>query len=214
MVTNWMRLLCFLFVTLVVSINRSGHRLNLNEALPFRPVYIMVDDPSLESTEGAFGRIPDDIEVPRHPRRLIQGSVAGASIASHGSVTGFGHATRRTLDKIIQDKVIVQTGDRGAPGLKIFVTNWSAATQALPIKFLGSFHLQSKNAAGKNNQKAKYIQEEFDCTIFLRNTSLGDFYYSGVYTCFGPPSMRHFQIAVPTRHYFCCYVHIVEIHHI
>ena len=41
--------------------------------------------------------------------------------------------------------------------------------------------------------------------IFLRNTSLGDFYYSGVYTCFRPPSMRHFQIAVPTRHYLHYY---------
>ena len=48
---------------------------------------------------------------------------------------------------------------------RFFVTNWSAATQALPIKFLGSFHLQSKNAAGKNNQKAKHIQEEFFCNL-------------------------------------------------
>jgi hypothetical protein len=163
-VMNRTRLLCFLFVTFVASINRSWHHLNLNEALPFRLVSIMADEHTLES-EGAFGSVPDDIEVPRRPRTPIQGSVAGASIASHGSVAVFGRATRRTLDKIIQDEVIVRKGDRGAPGLKIFVTNRSAATQALPIKFLGSFHLRSKNAAGENNQKAKHIQEEFVCNL-------------------------------------------------
>ena len=66
----------------------------------------------------------------------MQGSVAGASIVSHGSVAVFGHAIHRTLDKIIQDEVIVRKGNRGAPGSKIFVTNRSAATQALPIKVL------------------------------------------------------------------------------
>ncbi len=96
----------------------------------------MADEHSLECTEGAFGRVPDDIEVPQRPRRPIQRSVAGASIVSHGSVAVFGRATRCTLDKIIQDEVIVQKGDRRAPGSKNFVTNWSAATQALPIKFL------------------------------------------------------------------------------
>ena len=46
-------------------------------------------------------------------------------------------------------------------GSKIFVSNRTAATQALPVKFLGSFHLLSKNAAGENNQKAKHIQDQF-----------------------------------------------------
>ena len=92
-------------------------------------------------------------------------SVVGASIASHGSVAVFGRATHRTLEEIVQDKVIVCKGDCGAPGFKIFVTNWSAATLALPIKYLGSFHLQSKNAAGENNQKAKHIQEDFVCNL-------------------------------------------------
>jgi hypothetical protein len=41
------------------------------------------------------------------------------------------------------------------------VSNRTAATQALPVKFLGSFHLLSKNAAGENNQKAKHIQDQF-----------------------------------------------------
>jgi len=57
--------------------------------------------------------------------------------------------------------VIVRKGDRGVPGSKIFVSNWTAATQALPFKFLGSFHLLSKNAAGENNQKAKRSQDQF-----------------------------------------------------
>jgi hypothetical protein len=95
----------------------------------------------------------------------MQGSVAGASMTLHGSVAVFGSAIHCTLDKIIQDEVIVRKGDRGAPGSKIFVTNRSTATQALPIKFLGSFHLQSKNAAGENNEKAKHIQEEFVCNL-------------------------------------------------
>ena len=133
----------------------------------------MADNPSLESTEGAVGCIPDDIEVQRASRRPIQGSVAGASIASQSSVTVFGHATHRALEEIIQDEVIVRNGDLGAPGLKIFVTNRSAVTLALPIKFLGSFHLQSKNAAGKNNQKAKYIQEEFVCNLDVVRSSWG-----------------------------------------
>ncbi len=67
----------------------------------------MADKHLLESTEGAFGRFPDEIEVPRRPWRPIQGSVAGASIASHGSVAVFGRATHHTLDQIIQDEVIV-----------------------------------------------------------------------------------------------------------
>jgi len=56
--------------------------------------------------------------------------------------------------------VIVRKADRGVAGLKIFVSNRTAATQALSAKFLGSVYLQSKNAAGENNQKAKLIQEQ------------------------------------------------------
>ena len=36
-----------------------------------------------------------------------------------------------------------------------------AATQSLPVKFLGSFHLLSNNAPGENVQKLKHIQDEF-----------------------------------------------------
>ncbi len=55
----------------------------------------------------------------------------------------------------------MRKGNRGLPSLKIYVANWIAATQSLSSKFLGSFHLQSKNAAGKNVQKLKHIQDEF-----------------------------------------------------
>ena len=41
------------------------------------------------------------------------------------------------------------------------MSNRTAATQALSAKFLGSVYLQSKNAAGENNQKANFIQEQF-----------------------------------------------------
>jgi hypothetical protein len=52
-------------------------------------------------------------------------------------------------------------GNRGLQGSKVYVANWIAATQSLLSKFLGSFHLQSKNAASKNVQKLKHIQDEF-----------------------------------------------------
>jgi hypothetical protein len=63
--------------------------------------------------------------------------------------------------EIEQDKVVVRKGDRGLLGSKMYVANRIAATQSLSSKFLGSFHLQSKNAAGKNVQKVKHIQDEF-----------------------------------------------------
>jgi hypothetical protein len=107
-----------------------------------------------------LGDIPEDINVdplqgqvllyalPEFLRAAAQDrnrpparSVAGASITSRGSAAVFGRSTRRTLDQIIQDEVILRKGDRGVPGSKIFVSNQTAATQALQIKFLGSFHM-------------------------------------------------------------------------
>ena len=73
----------------------------------------------------------------------------------------FQQRARRTLLEIEKDEVIVCKGDRGLPGSKVYVTNQIVATQSLLSKFLGSFHLQSKNAAGKNFQKSKHIQDEF-----------------------------------------------------
>ncbi len=67
----------------------------------------------------------------------------------------------RTLLEIEQDEVVVRKGDCGLPGSKVYVANRIAATQSLLSKFLGSFHLQSKKAAGKNVQKLKHIQDEF-----------------------------------------------------
>jgi hypothetical protein len=63
--------------------------------------------------------------------------------------------------EIEQDEVVVRKGDCGLPGSKVYVANRIAATQSLSSKFLGSFHLQSKNAADKNVQKSKHIQDEF-----------------------------------------------------
>jgi hypothetical protein len=57
--------------------------------------------------------------------------------------------------------VLVCKEDRGAPGSKIFVANRAAATLGLTVKFLGSIHLQSKNAAGEHMQKANNIQDQF-----------------------------------------------------
>jgi hypothetical protein len=63
--------------------------------------------------------------------------------------------------EIEQDEVVMRKGNCGLPGSKTYVANQIAATQSLLSKFLGSFHLQSKNAAGKNVQKLKHIQDEF-----------------------------------------------------
>jgi hypothetical protein len=62
--------------------------------------------------------------------------------------------------EIEQDKVVVHKGNCGLPGSKVYVANWIAATQSLSSKFLGSFHLQCENAAGKNVQKTKHIQDK------------------------------------------------------
>ena len=82
-------------------------------------------------------------------------------MASQGSAAVFQQRARHTLLEIDQDELVVCKGDCGLPGLKVFVANQIAATQSLLSKFLGSFHLQSKNAAGKNIQKSKHIQDEF-----------------------------------------------------
>ena len=82
-------------------------------------------------------------------------------MASQGSAAVFQQRARCTLLEIEQDEVVVRKGDCGLPGLKVYVANQVAATQSLSSKFLGSFHLQSKNAAGKNVQKSKHIQDKF-----------------------------------------------------
>ena len=111
--------------------------------------------PSLQSVN-PFGGVPAAIHVPQGDL----GSVGGASVASVGSDEFFQHRTRCTLLEIEQYEVIVRKGDRGLPVTKMYVVKCIAATLSLPVKFLGSFHLLSKNAAGDNVQKSKHIQDE------------------------------------------------------
>ena len=53
--------------------------------------------------------------------------------------------------------------------MKIHVANRIAATQSLSRKFLGSFHLQSKIAAGENVQKSRHrlLDWSFDALILV-----------------------------------------------
>ena len=71
--------------------------------------------------------------------------------------------------EIEQDEVVVRKGDQGLPGSKIYVANRIAATQSLSSKFLGSFHLQSKNAAGEIVQKLRHrlLDWSFDALILM-----------------------------------------------
>ncbi len=114
----------------------------------------MMDDDSFQDSQRG---VPGNIQI-------LQEDVTVATadlVASQGSVAVFQQRARRTLLEIEQDKVVVRKGDHGLPGLKIYVSNWVAATQSLLSKFLCSFHLQSKKSAGKNVQKLKHIQDEF-----------------------------------------------------
>ena len=86
-------------------------------------------------------------------------------MASQGTAAVFQQRARCTLLEIEQDKVVVCKCNRGLPGSKVYVTTQTTATQSLTSKFLGSFHLQSKNAAGKNVQKSKHIQHEFESDL-------------------------------------------------
>ena len=106
----------------------------------------MADEESIQDSQGG---VPEDI------------TIGGALVASQGSAAVFQQRARHTLLEIEQDEVIVCKGGQGLPGSKVYVANQILATQFLLSKFLGSFHLQSKNAAGKNVQKSKHIQDEF-----------------------------------------------------
>jgi hypothetical protein len=115
----------------------------------------MADDDSLQDSQRG---VPGNIQVLREDATVA----TAASVASQGSAAVFlQQRARCTLLEIEQDKVVVRKGDRGLPGLKVYVANRIAATQSLSSKFPGFFHLQSKNAAGKNVQKLKHIQDEF-----------------------------------------------------
>ena len=110
--------------------------------------------------------VPANIAVHQDGGASVAGSVAG-SVASLGSVVVFQRRPRRTIFELAQDEVVVRKEDRGAPGSKMYVTNRAAATRSLSLKFLGSYHLQSKNANGENVQKSKHIQEEFVSNLMV-----------------------------------------------
>ena len=97
-----------------------------------------------ESLQDSWGGVPADINISE------DSTVGEASVASQGSAAVFQQRARCTLLEIEQDEVIVCKGDRGQLGSKVYVANQIAATKYLSSKLLGSFHLQSKNAAGKN----------------------------------------------------------------
>ncbi len=100
------------------------------------------DDSSQDSQRGVSG----NIQIPREDATVA----TAALVASQGSTAVFQLRAHCTLLEIEQDEVVVRKGNRGLPGSKIFVANRIAETQSLSSKFMGSFHLQSKNAAGKN----------------------------------------------------------------
>jgi hypothetical protein len=83
------------------------------------------------------------------------------SVASVGSVAVFARINPCTLEEIAVNEILVRKDEHEAHGSKIYVANCAAATKGLPVKFLGSFHLLLKNAAGENLQKAKNIQDQF-----------------------------------------------------
>ncbi len=101
----------------------------------------MMDDDSLQDSQRG---VPGNIQIPQEDATVA----TAASVASQDSAAVFQQRAHHTLLEIEQDKVVMRKGNRGLPGSKIYVANWIVATQSLSSKFLGSFHLQSKNAAG------------------------------------------------------------------
>ena len=110
----------------------------------------MMDDDSLQDSHRG---VPGNIQIPREDATVA----TAALVASQGSAAVFQQRAHRTLLEIGQDEVVVHKDNCGPPGSKVYVLNRIAATQSLSSKFLGSFHLQSKHAAGKNVQKSKHI---------------------------------------------------------
>jgi hypothetical protein len=131
---------------LLLQAHLISRRVLLSSPFEFLIGFNMADK---ESVQDSRGGVPEDI------------TIGGALVASLGSTAVFQQRARHTLLEIEQDEVVVRKGDCGLPGLKVYVANRIAATQSLSSKFLGSFHLQSKNAAGENIQKSKHIQDEF-----------------------------------------------------
>ncbi len=114
----------------------------------------MADEDSLQDS---WRGEPGNIQIPQEDATVA----TAALVASQGSAAIFQQRACCTLLEIEQDEVVVRKGDHGLPGSNVYVANRIAAIQSLLSKFLGSFHLQSKNAAGKNVWKSKHIQDEF-----------------------------------------------------
>jgi len=115
------------------------------------------------SQDSALQGVPPVVAVPQGAASVADQSFASAV----GSVAVFGRTTRRTILELEQNEVVVRKGERGDPSSKAYVTNRAAATKPLSRKFLGSFHLHSKNADGENVQKSKHIQEQFVSNLMV-----------------------------------------------
>jgi hypothetical protein len=105
-------------------------------------------------------------ELPPGMRRPGAAAAAGrapsnGSTVSNGSVAVFGRANPHTLEEIQENEVLVRKDQCGTHSSKIFIAHCAAATMGLIPKFLGSQHLQSRNAEGENLQKASKLQEQF-----------------------------------------------------
>ncbi len=131
--------------------------------------------------------VPGNIQIPWEDATVA----TAALVASQGSAAVFQQRACRTLLEIEQDEVVVRKGNRGLPGSKIYVANRIAATQSLSRKFLGSFHLQSTNAAGKNVQKLKHIQDEFVLNLEVMKKSKEPVHQHDMRTLLQVPAVYH-----------------------
>ena len=68
----------------------------------------MADEESIQDSRGG---VPEDI------------TIGGALVASQGSAAVFQERACCNLLEIEQDEVVVCKGDRGLPGLKVYVAN-------------------------------------------------------------------------------------------
>ncbi len=124
-----------------------SRRVLLSSPVKFLIGLSMADKDSLQDSQRG---VPGNIQIPQEDATIA----TAALVASQGSVAVFQQRAHHTLLEIEQDEVPVCKGDHGLPGSKVYVANQIAATQSLSSKLLGSFHLQSKNAAGENVQKS------------------------------------------------------------
>ncbi len=80
-----------------------------------------------DSLQGSQRSVPGNIQIPQEDATVA----TAALVASQGSAAVFQQRARCTLLEIEQDEVVMRKGDRGLPGLKVYVANWITATQSL-----------------------------------------------------------------------------------